>query len=338
MNIVVFTKNWLGDVIFETPAIRVIKENFPDSHLIAITPRRCVEILEANPYVDEIIVFEKNEERNIFCQLKLVLALRKRKIDRAYLFHRSLTRALLLCLAGVRQRIGYKTKGRSKLLTYAVVEPNGPIHNVQYFLDLLRASGHQVQTDCHYEFYFTLADLKKAEALLNEHQLDVNRLVALNAGANWIPKRWPPSYFRELAHRLVHRYGIQIVLTGDAKDCSVAREILNHGSEVPMVSLCGKTTVRELGALFSKCRLVISNDTGPLHVAAGVGANVLGIFGPTASRETAPLGQGKNVIVHYYPEGVKLPWIGKQFPSPWMELISVDQIFETIEKEHLLSS
>lgn len=338
MNIVVFTKNWLGDVIFETPAIRVIKENFPGSHLIAITPRRCAEILEANPYVDEVIPFgERKEERNLFNLFQLIMRLRKRKIDRAYLFHRSETRARLVCWAGARERIGYNTKKRSRFLTAAFPEPSGPVHRVQYFLNLLAASGHQVKNDCHYEFYVTGDDRKKADALLQQHGLDPQRLVAFNPGANWPPKRWPASYFRELAHRLIERFGVQIIVTGNQDDHSIAGDILNHGGHPSIISVCGKTTVREAGALFSRCRLVISNDTGPLHIASGVGTNVLGIFGPTASRETAPLGPGKNIVIHYFPEGATLPWTDKKIPFPWMELISVDQVFQTIEKEKLLS-
>ncbi len=335
MRIAVFTKNWLGDVIFETPAFRALKENFPDSHVIAITPRRCAEILETNPCVDEIITFE---ESNIFNQLKLIYQLKKRNIDRGYLFHRSSTRARLLRWAGIRERIGYDTKGRGRFLTHPIQEPPSPVHQVQYFLNLLSASGHRVTNDYQYEFHFTPEELKKTETLLKENHLNQNRLIAMNPGANWTPKRWPPAYFRQLADRLIKRFGIQVVLTGSSEDRSVADEILNHSAPSSIVSLCGKTTVRELGALFSQCQLVISNDTGPLHIAAGVGTNVLGIFGPTASRETAPLGRGKNVIIHYFPEGASLPWFGKKFPYPWMELISVDQVFETIEKEHLIHS
>ncbi len=337
MNIVVFTKNWLGDVIFETPAIRAIKDNFPNSYLIAITSGRCVPILEKNPYVDEVISFgEKKYEKDIFRFLKLVFYLRKLKIDRAYLFHRSLMRALIVSCAGARERIGYNTKGRSRFLTRAIPQPKKSVHRVQYFLDLLSQSGHKVLNDYQYEFYFTSDDQRRVDILLHEHGIDPRRLVAINPGANWAPKRWPPSYFRELAERLFDRFKVQIVLTGSSEDGPVADEILNHGTRASIVSLCGKTTVRELGALFSKCRLVISNDTGPLHIAAGVGANVLGIFGPTASRETAPLGRGKNVVIHYYPDGATLPWMGKKFPSPWMELISVDDVFQMIEKEKLL--
>jgi heptosyltransferase II len=332
MNIAVFTKNWIGDVIFETPAIRVIKENFPDAHLIAVTSRRCVEILQVNPYVDEVIIFEEN----FFLKLKLVLALRKKQIDKAFLFHRSGTRAQIAYLGGIKERIGYDTNRRGSFLTHAITEPEEPIHDVQYFLDLLRLAGLNVQGDYHYKLYFSETDCQRAEQLIRENGFESERLIAINPGANWAPKRWPSAYFRELAHKLINQFGVQVILTGSGDDQAVANEILNGKANSQIISLCGKTTIRELGALYSMCRLVISNDTGPLHVAAGVGANVVGIFGPTQPLETAPLGSGKNVLVQYAHEGVELPWIGKYFPSPWMELISVDDVFSVIEKENLI--
>lgn len=337
MNIALFTKNWIGDIIFETPAIRAIKENFPDAYLIAITPRRCVEVLETNPYINEIIPFDEREEgRSFISKLRLILALRKRKIEKAFLFHRSGTRARLAYWGGAKERIGYDTKKRGFFLTCAVPEPEEPVHDVQYFLNLVRSSGLRVAENCHYEFYFSETDRAKAEELIREYRLEPERLIAINPGANWIPKRWPPAHFRGLARKLIDHFGAQIVLTGNHEDLAVANEILNGESSSQIVSLCGKTTIRELGALYSFCRLVISNDTGPLHVAAGVGANVVGIFGPTQPLETAPFGSGKNVVVQYTHEGVKLPWIGKHFPSPWMELISVEDVLNAIEKEKLI--
>lgn len=336
MNIALFTKNWIGDVIFETPAIRTIKENFPSARLIVITSRRCVPVLEVNPYVDEVIPFDENEEdRNIFSRLKLIFHLRKRKIDKAFLFHRSITRAQIAWWGGAKERIGYDVKGKV-FLTHAIPEPVGPLHDVEYFLNLVRAAGFKMEGDYAYEFYFQEEDKRRIENLIAQNHLDLGRLVAINPGANWPPKRWPAGYFRELAERLIDRYGVQIVLTGDESDNPVAEEILNSHIHPDIVSFCGKTTIRELGALFSLCRLVISNDTGPLHVASGVGTNVVGIFGPTAPLETAPLGPGRNIIVHYAPEDTVLPWFGKEFPSPWMELITVDEVFDAIQKEQLL--
>ena len=342
MNILVFTKNWLGDVIFETPAIRTIKENFPKSHLIAITPRACIPILEANPHIDEIIPFnDRREEKGFVRKWQFIQTLRERPIDKAYLFHRAQKHAWIACLAGARERIGYSTKWRSYLLTRVISEKEDLVHDVEYFLDLLRADGLKVSGDYPYEFYFLPEDERKAQVLLQEHGLTADKLVAINPGANWAPKRWPIDYFSQLAHCLVERYGVQIVVTGSEEDAPLANMILKNGRPhyPSIVSLCGKTGIRELGALYSKCRLLISNDTGPLHVGAGVGTNVIGIFGPTQLKETAPLGRGRNVVIHYEPEGVKLPWVGENFPfGQWMERITVDDVLQVIEKEKLLSS
>lgn len=339
MNILVFTKNWVGDVIFQTPAVRTIKENFPDARMIAVTTPRCVEVLKANPHVDEVITFdEKGKEKNWLAKFSFIRRLKKMKIDKAFLFHPSSTRARITRWAGARERIGYNTKGRRSSLTCAVEEQEGPIHDVQYFLDLLSAAGLRVTGSYTYEFYFSRSDELWADSILNQYHLQPDKLVAVNPGANWAPKRWPVTYYRELVIRLIHDYDAQVVLTGDREDESIARAMMNHSADFPIISLCGKTNLCELGAFFSKCRLVISNDSGPLHIAAGVGTNVIGIFGPTAPRETAPMGRGRNVVVHYAPEGVTLPWIGRHFPyGDWMEHISVDDILNAIDKEKLLT-
>ena len=337
MNIVIFTKNWIGDVIFETPAIRAIKENFPKAYLIAITPRHCVEILQVNPYIDEVIPFDaREEEKGLIAIWHFIRRLKKQPIEQAYLFHRAQKHAWIAFLAGAKKRIGYRTKGRRFILTQAIEEPEGPIHDVQYFLDLLRSAGLKIQGEYPYEFFYSPEDETKVRSWFEEYGLSSSKLVALNAGANWLPKRWPPEYFQDLAHRLVEKYGVQIILTGSKEDESTVRTIMGSRNGSNMVSFCGKTTIRELGALFSKCRLVVSNDSGPLHIATGVGTNVVGLFGPTQPLETAPLGRGRNVVVHYAPEGMKLPWIGKNFPSPWMESIRVEEVLRVIEREGLL--
>jgi heptosyltransferase II len=338
VNILVFTKNWVGDVIFEMPAIRVIKENYPAAHLIAVTTPRCVDILAANPDVDEVMTFdEKSTQKSVFSKLWFTSILRQRKIHQAYLFHRSSTRARIAYFSGAKMRVGYDTKGRGFWLTHAVPQPKEPMHDVHYFLNLLSAAGLRVGIDCHYEFFFKDDDAMHAQALLDAHALDPKRLVAINPSANWERKRWPTEYYKMLVRRLIKLYDVQIVITGTAEDQQVADQILDQSGELPIFSLCGKTTICQLGALLSKCQFLVSNDSGPLHIGTGVGTNVLGIFGPTAPRETAPLGRGKNILIHYAPPGMKLPWIGKHFPSPWMELITVDEVLKVIEREELLT-
>ncbi len=338
MTIAVFTKNWIGDVIFQSPAFQALKDNFPGSKLIAVTHPRCVEVLAVSPFVDEIIAFDdRGADKNPLAKLKLIRQLRKRKVDQIYLFHRSWSRAFIARLSGAKVRAGYNTKGRGFLLSRSVPEPKTPVHSVVYFLDLLRAAGLKLERDYEYSFHFSKEDLDEVKKLLSASAVQTQNLVALNPGANWLPKRWPVEYFRELARRLVQDYSVQVVVTGGKSDERLGSNIVGDSKTSGVVSLCGKTNLRELGALFSLCRLVISNDSGPLHIAAGVGANVLGIFGPTDPKLTGPLGKGKNIVIHYAPEGEHIPWYGKEFPyGRWMEHISVDQVLETIRRENFL--
>lgn len=331
-------KNWLGDVVFLTPALRVLRMNFPTAQIICFAPERCKDVLASNPYIDEVIPFdERNKHRSLWAKIRLVRELRRLGLDRVYLFHRSFTRALLMRLGGAKQRIGYATKGRSFLLTHPVTEPEGPMHAVDFSLELLRRSGLRVTTDAVYEFYYEKQDLERIRRLLEELRVGGDRLVAINPGANWLPKRWPAEHFRNLAQELVRRYRVNVVVTGSKDDRPLIDQIVAVARDPRIVSLGGFITLRELGALFSLCTLVLSSDSGPMHIAAGVGANVIGIFGPTDPRLTGPRGRGRNVVIHHVPEGEKVPWFGRRFPKKgWMEHISVDEVLNTIEREKLL--
>lgn len=341
MNIAVFTKNWIGDVVFLEPAIGTIKRNIPYSRIIAICPKRCIPVLEANPNIAEIIPFDdRTEDRGFVSKWRLIRRLKALDIKRIYIFHRSWSRAALAYFSGIPERIGYDTKRRGFWLTQAVRELPEPIHSVDSFLKLLELSGLEVPAETrNYRFYFSDEDKTKAKSLLQNHRLHPDRLIALNPGANWLPKRWPIGHFKQLARELVQKYRAEIMVTGGSQDLELARALAGDSSNSSIVSLCGQTSLRELGALYSMCRLVISNDSGPLHIGAGVGTNVIGIFGPTDPKLTGPRGSGCNVVLHYVPPGEQAPWYGKHFPfGKWMEQISVRQVLDAIDREGLLRS
>jgi len=297
-TILVFTKNWLGDVIFETPAIKAIKDNYPESRLICATPPRCVEILRANPHVDEVIPFdERTTHRAFWQQLSFVKELRTRKIDAAFLFHRSLTRAFLTLLGGAKERVGYADKGRSLFLTRAVPSNYKGKHHVHMFLDLLREAGLRVDTDPYCSFYFSAQDASKAERLLERPQGDAKKWVALNPGGNRDNKRWPVEYFAELADAVTAKKEYAFVITGHATDQALANGIMQRAQRADLRSVCGQTNLGELGAVFARCEFVISGDSGPVHIAAGVGADVVALFGPTDPRDTGPMGPRKNLVI-----------------------------------------
>ena len=337
MKILIFTKNWLGDVLFEIPAIQAIRENFPGARMVALAPARCREILEAVPFLDEARVFdERASERSIFSKVQFIAWLRREKFDKVFLFHRSLTRAFLAWLGGIPARIGFETSKRKWLLTTSVPPPREALHQVDYFLVLLKWAGLKVRFGAEYSFFFRPEDEAKASQLLEMNGLKEKSFVALHIGANWEPKKWPAANFLKLAGLISQNFLCPVVLTGGSQEEPAAEEMVQKSNQVKLVSLCGKTSLGVLGALYQKAVFVVSSDSGPLHIASGVGTPVVALFGPTSPALTGPRGTGKKVVIQFVPEGAAVPWMKEELPrGGWMERICPEEVFEKIQLENL---
>ena len=227
--------------------------------------------------------------RSLAGKARLILELRRRRFDTAFLLHRSFTKALIVYLAGIGKRVGYATKKREVLLTDIVEEPFDAFNKVEYFLNIAKTAGIDT-SNRHYEFFVSEADRDYAKGLLAENGVrNEDVLVAINPGGNWDPKRWPRENFSSLADRLMSDYGVKVMITGARKDVGLAEEIKGQMKNAPIVT-CGKTTLKQLAALFERSRLVISNDTGPMHLAFAVKTPTLALFSPTDSKRCGPYG------------------------------------------------
>lgn len=337
MKILVFTKNWLGDVLFEVPALEALRENFPQARITVLGPRRCREILEAVPYLDEVRDFDEREgERSLGARFRFAAWLRREKFDRAFLFHRSFTRAFLAALGGIPERVGFATPKRRWVLTRAVEAPRKPLHQVDYFLYLLKWAGLRVKFGAEYEFFYRPEHEVEASNLLASKGLAEKPFAAFHIGANWEPKRWPARHFAALANLITRNLSLPVVLTGSGRDEGIAEEILRNSNLSKPVSLCGITSLKVLGAFYQKARFVVSSDSGPLHIASGVGTPVVALFGPTCPRLTGPRGTGKKVVIQFVPEGYSIPWKGETLPpGGWMERITPEEVFKKIQTEEL---
>ena len=314
MKILIYNVNWRGDVLFSTPAIRAIKALYPDAHLACLVTPRCRGMLKGNPDINEVLCFDERRDRALHLKWGLVRHVKQQSFDLAFLFHRSFTRSLLLAMAGIPRRIGYSTKGRGIFLTQPVPPPQGVVHKVDYFLGLAQAAGAH-DSDRRYRFYVTHEDDTRADKIL--HTAGIGKedpFVVLNPGGNWDPKRWPRERFAELAGRLEERFRYRIIVTGAPKDQILGDEISDK-SPASVVSLCGKTTLGELGAVMRRARLVIANDTGPMHIAVGVDAPTLALFGPTRPELTGPIGEQATVL----------------YSGQGMDGLSVEQVFQKAE-------
>ena len=305
-KILIVNVNWVGDVLFSTPFIRAVRQAHPSSYIACLLHPRCKEVLEGNPRINEIIVYdEEGIHRSLIGKLMLIWTLRKKGFDTAFILHRSFTKAMIAYFSGARKRIGYATKNRGIFLTDAAEEPAEPPHKVEYFLNIAGAAGIAAE-DRTYEFFIGENDREYARKFLNDSGIgDGGAFAAINPGGNWGPKRWPAENFAHLSDRLVSDYGLKVIITGAQKDIALAEDIKAAMKNVPIIA-CGKTTLKQAGAIFERARLVVANDTGPMHMACAIGAPVIGLFGPTSPKLTGPSGKGRYKVIHKT-EGCEAP-------------------------------
>ncbi len=250
--------------------------------------------------------------------------------------HRSATRALITYLAGIRARVGYDTKRRGFLLTNKLKSPQKELHRVDHFLGLAKAMGaNDAKGD--YEFFITEPDRKRASRLLESAGISgLDDYAVLNPGGNWAPKRWPAESFAELADRLIDTYGVKVLITGAEKDKALAEEI-GKNMKHETVSLCGRTGLRELASILETSKLVVSADSGPMHMAVSTGANVVALFGPTSPDITGPHGKG-NYTVLRKDVGCAVPCYDSSCgDNRCMKAITVDDVMKGIEDKGYLT-
>ncbi|MFH1778183.1 MAG: lipopolysaccharide heptosyltransferase II [Candidatus Omnitrophota bacterium] len=333
-KILVVNINWLGDSLFSTPAIRALKETIPKAQITCMTVPRCYEILQDNPHIDQLIVYdERGKHKSLLAKFGLIKQLRLDKFDEVYIFHRSFTRALIAYFAGIPVRVGYNTKGRGFLLTRALPFSGNALHRVEHFLNIVRAQGYDT-ADKDYEFFIPENAKDSVEGLLKKAGITNNDLiVVLNPGGNWPPKRWGKEKFAKLGDELVRRFKARIIISGAPKDLGLGAEIANLMEEKSL-NLAGRTNLKQLAALMQQADYVISADSGPMHIALAVKRpKVIALFGPTSSKITGPYGAG-NFAVIKKDVGCKVPCYKFDCRDyKCMGAISASDILEIVEND-----
>jgi len=236
----------------------------------------------------------------------------------------------LVWLAGIPRRIGYSTKRRGVFLTTKVPLPLlESLHKVEYFLGIVRAEGIDVDSK-YYEFHVGGEARSFASQFLASHGVkDNDFLVIFNPGGNWDPKRWPVERYAELGDRLVESHNAKVLITGAAKDEVLADNIIGKMSKKPVTS-CGKTNLLELGALLERADLVISGDSGPMHMAVAIGTRVIALFGPTSPKITGPYGRGDYKVI-WKDVGCEVPCYDQTCKeNRCMKAIAVDDVLREL--------
>ncbi|MEW6713806.1 MAG: lipopolysaccharide heptosyltransferase II [Nitrospirota bacterium] len=297
--------NWIGDAVITLPAIRAVRRAFPDTKISLLVKPWVAEIFKGSPDVDEIILYDE-QYKSITGKLKLAGILRQKKFDKAILLQNAFDAALISWLAGIPERIGYNRDSRGLLLTKAVPlkSDDAGEHQVYYYLNLLKEAGIKPLTS---EPYIYLSDEERehARALLNLSPLTPHPLfvIGINPGATYgSAKRWPAENFAVLIRMIINELDGRVIIFGSPAEVEISdaivKQLRTQDSELKahILNITGKTNLRELAALISECDAFITNDSGPMHIAAALHVPTVALFGSTDSSATGPFGDGHNVI------------------------------------------
>ena len=307
-RIIVRGANWIGDAVMTAPALERLRSSFPRSHIALLATPGVMRLFEGAPFVDEVIEYRRKEDgtRAFLHMMKLM---RARRFDLAALFQNAFEAALLAWLGGARLRIGFAEQGRILLLTHGLRRGSecGARHQIHDYLDIVAECervclGGNLQSpisDPLPSLTAGPARRRTAQSLLRHFVGDSNSgpLIALNAGAtNSRAKRWPEDRFAALADQLIAELDARIIFIGAAAERDGAERIIQQMKRRGAINLAGETGMDELIGALDACDMLISNDTGPAHVAAALGRPTLTIFGPTNEFETAPRGPRAELI------------------------------------------
>ena len=288
-RILVIKLRAIGDVLLSTIVTKNLRDAFPRAAIHFLTESPSRDVLIGNEYIDEVILFDRNATSG----LDLIGSIRQRRYDLVIDLFGNPRTALITRLSGARTRVGYRFRGRAYAYN-VVVEPRGStVHNTQFNLDALEALGIDIQ-DRNLYFRFSPEDEHYIDEYLQSALLQKAFLVCLNPGGGWYTKRWGPEKFAALGDRLRKVYGAEIVLAwgpGERAGVEKIHSMMKHPAYIPP-----PTTLAQLGALLKKCRLMVTNDSGPMHLAAAVGTPVVAIFGPTNPVLQGPVGEQHIVV------------------------------------------
>ena len=333
--------NWLGDAVMCEPALRGLRRLFPDAEISLLVKPAVAELLIGNPAVNQILLYdEKGKHAGLSGKWALAGQLRRQRFDLAVLFQNAFEAAILAWLAGIPRRYGYATDGRSVLLTEPVAVPDKGLHlhQVHYYWNLLKPLG-LLGDPLAPELVVSEIEEDVMARRLTEHGIDKSSFViGINPGSIYGgAKRWLPDRFADTAEHLgqtirqSHARDVAVMIIGAKGEEALGHEIAKRLSHRTVV-LSGATTIRELMAAAKRCGLLLTNDTGPMHIASAMKVPVVAVFGSTDWRTTSPYGSAQAIVRH--PVDCA-PCLLRECPIDHrcMTGVSVEQVYEAALKQ-----
>lgn len=332
IRILVIKLSALGDVVLAIPSLKALKKKFPSSHISVLVDLNSKDALKNCPYVNEILAYDFKASgilsRNFF---DIAGGLRKESFDIIIDLQNNSKSHLLGFLSMSPKRYGYKNKKLGFLLNSGIKDINEPLDPIKHQERVLNMLGVDI-LDKSLKLYPALEDIEFIQNLLKDEWLAENQiLIGLNitASKKWQSKRWPLKNFVKLSDELTKKFNARIVITGTPKDREEIDEFLRLVKNKPIIAR-GKTTFMQFAALVNKCRVFITGDSAPMHVAASVNTPFVALFGPTDPKRHLPPAKDYTLIY----KSVKCSPCYKPNcrNNICMKNISVDEVLEVLKK------
>jgi lipopolysaccharide heptosyltransferase II len=327
--VLVIGPNWVGDAVMSTPALANLRRGLPKAKIDLLVSRHVAPLFDDHPHIDRMVIRHDRQPWSTY--LSQLLALRRCRYDLVLLLPNSFRAALYGCLVGAPMRVGYATDGRRWLLSHPVtVSDRQPCHQVDAYLQLIEALGLPIV-----DRWPTLAAMRPAE--MQAAQLWNNQgwgcedlVIGICPGAAHGPaKRWWPERFAALADRLIASGGFRVVFFGSPDEVPLVQHICSQMTQ-QAVSLAGQDRLDSFMALAARCAVMITNDSGSMHIANAVGTRVVALFGPTDPGRTAPTA-APAIVLHR--DLACSPCFRTTCPyadHPCMRFIGVDDVYQAV--------
>ncbi|MEO0514482.1 MAG: lipopolysaccharide heptosyltransferase II [Planctomycetota bacterium] len=318
-RLLVVLPTWFGDILMATPTLRALKRLWPDTHLAVLVRENLTELVEGLPTVDEVVpMMKKSKGASAFRMAKRLGSL---KFDTAILLPNSFRSAALVSMAGIPRRIGYERDGRGVLLTDKLIPRREgrkflPVPTLDYYLSIVHYLGGETYDGDHVmEIATRPEDDERAASLLAGAK--GRPVVLLNPGAQKEFKRWPAERFAQLAARCSNELGCAVAVTGSPDERQVLARVTGAATTTIIDLPKAGMNVRLLKSVTKHCALMVTNDTGPRHLAAACDTPLVTLFGPTTPDWTE-IGYAKERQVVARDAG----------HAESMKQIAVDEVFE----------
>lgn len=334
-NVLIIRTDKIGDVVLTTPAIAAVRANLPGAKISVLVSGSTKALLQCDPNIDELLIDDRVDANKGWMGFwKLVELIKQRKFDCVIVFHTKRRTNLLSFYAGIPVRIGYKDKNFGFLLNHGIKDDRflGIKHEVNYCLDLLKSINFTVDG-----FAPKLSVDPKAKEFIDQwikdNHLSDKKIIAIHPGASDLTKCWPYQSFAHLIDELGAVTGSAVVVFGIGETAKLVQEIRKLCS-TKFYDLSGKTSLSEIVALLSRSHVLVSNDSGPVHVAAAVGIYVVSLFLRTQPGINAvrwkPFGKKGFILLNKEDEAVILDRSGRQVISGQKDSIKVDAVKQLV--------